>query len=104
MKNFIWVNVMEKTSLTVILNECFEKEENCAILHLADSSDLLLFDKPSFFNLHMEAILESKYDDNIIIEKCMIPFSSVLYVTVISRENLKIVHDYEHQRHHMMMF
>lgn len=85
---------MDKNNLNIVLNEHLMKEENCAFLHLSNNSELLIFEKPHFFNLMMEVEIKHEYGSESIVEKCYIPYSSVVYVTMSNKDNLKIVSDY----------
>ena len=79
---------MDKTSLVLKMNECFAEEGCCVILHFIDGSDLLVRKKPIFNNLAMEVPLEYIYDNEQIVEKCFIPYTSILYITITSVDNL----------------
>ena len=82
---------MDKQSLILILDECFEEEGNVAILHFNDGSELLINSKPRNFNSHM--IVDSSYSVGMetINEQFIIPFISVLYITLSNVENLRIL-------------
>ena len=75
----------------VVLNECFDVEGNVAILHFNDGSELMIDNKPHFFNSHMG--VDSSYDvyGETVDEQFIIPFSSVLYITLSNVRNLKIL-------------
>jgi len=82
---------MDKTSFILVCNENFNKEGTCMILHFIDGSNLLINKKPIFFNLHMEIKIEFNVEDEVVMEKCIVPFSSIMYVTVTSNKNLKLI-------------
>jgi len=87
---------MDKANLQLVLRESYEKnDEACVILHFMDGSELLINQLPSFFSLHMLVNLEYFCDEHKIVESVIIPYSCVLYLTVTSKENLKIINDFE---------
>lgn len=87
---------MDKQTLMVICNECFDVKGNCAYLHFVDGSNLLIKDKPQFFSVHMQ--VRNTYELNLkeINELICIPYSSVIYVTLTTIENINAVNDYYH--------
>ena len=83
---------MEKQSLILVLNGCFNEEGNFAILHFVDGSELIVDNKPQYFSSHMK--IEISYDVNregTVNEEFVIPFSSVLYITLSNVKNLDIL-------------
>ena len=85
---------MDKNNLSIVLNEHLINEENCAFLHLSNNSELLIFEKPHFFNLMVEVEVKHEYGSDCVIEKCYIPYNSILYVTLTNINNLNIVSNY----------
>lgn len=84
---------MDKTSLMVILNECFEKEGNSAYLHFVDGSNLFINSLPSFFESHVRVISKYEINGKIISETVCIPYGVVMYITLTNSDNLKIIRE-----------
>lgn len=84
---------MDKNSLTIILNECFEKEGNCAYLHFVDGSNLLINVLPTFFNTHFSVVNEYEINANKCREVVCIPYASVIYITLTHADNLKVIYE-----------
>ena len=82
---------MDKQNLIMVLEECFKEEGNCAILHFLDGSQLLIDKKPKHFSSHMSVNVSYDVNTETIIEQFIIPYSSVLYVTLSNVENLRIL-------------
>lgn len=90
---------MDKGNLQIVLRESFEKDNGvCVIFHFIDGSELLINQLPFFFNLHMLVDLEYFCDEQKIVESVVIPYSSVLYLSITSNENLKIINDFEFKK------
>ena len=84
---------MEKTSVISIVEKCFEKEGNCIVFSLIDGSEVLINEKPSYFNLHLSANARNNYNGKTVCEVYNIPFSSILYITETNVRNLRIVQE-----------
>lgn len=82
---------MDKGSLIVILNECFQTEDSAAYLHLIDGSILLVTKSPKFFNTNFRIIKEYDINEKTINEEIYVPYSSVNYITLTNFKNLEIV-------------
>ena len=91
---------MDKNSLILILKEHFQgegSEGNGAYLNFVDGTNLLIAGFPSFFSSHF--VVENKYALNgeEICETVCIPYSSVIYLTLVTLDNLKKLYDYENK-------
>ena len=83
---------MLKIDVLLILEQFFDRDEdNCAIIHMNDGSEIIVEKKPSFHSNIMSIILE---DENIekekIIEECHIPYENILYIITTNFENIKL--------------
>ena len=82
---------MDKQNLRIVLEECFKEVGNVAIFHFTDGSELMVDKKPNYFNLHMGIEVKYDMDNETIIEHVIVPYSSVLYITISNTNNLKIL-------------
>lgn len=80
---------MNKNDVRLALNECFEKDGNCAVLYLLDGTSLIIQQKPAFFNVILRIELNFKHGDEIIKETVILPYSSIMYITITSFENME---------------
>lgn len=85
---------MDKNTLIILLNDCFN-EKKCAFLHLNNDSELLVTDKPEYFSLHMGINVEYSLGESNINEVYNIPYSIVSYVRIISVDDLNSISEYE---------
>ena len=83
---------MDKNSLILILKEHFQGEGS-----EGNGANLLIAGFPSFFSSHF--VVENKYALNgeEICETVCIPYSSVIYLTLVTLDNLKKLYDYENK-------
>ena len=88
---------MDKSSLQIILNECFVVEGNCAYLHFNDGNSLLVWFLPKFHQSHI--VVEHRYNLDVdeISEFIYIPYVSISYVTVTTVENVNKVSAFYNQ-------
>lgn len=82
---------MDKQNLIIVLEECFNEVGNIAILHFNDGSELMVDSKPKHFSSHMKVEINYDLNGENIFEQFIIPYTSVLYVTISSINNLKIL-------------
>ena len=81
---------MNKTEVITILKDCFKIEGNCVFLHFIDGSELLVQSEPTFFSSNMSVDIEYNNEKSFV-EKCYIPYNSILYITVTTIENVKFM-------------
>lgn len=88
---------MDKNSIMIILKDYLEEDDdNCAILHFNDGSELLIYNVPTFFNLIMSVKVYREFGEDKIEEKIHIPYSSIIYITTSNSNNLKIAYYYQY--------
>lgn len=89
---------MDKNTAIIILKECFDTEGNCAFLHFTDGSDLLIEKPQQYFDTAMSIESEYTYGDKTVKDVCFIPYSSILYIIVSNKENIRIAQEYNMQQ------
>ena len=82
---------MDKQVLMLVLNECFNEEGNFANLHFMNGSELIVDNRPEYFSSHMKVNSSYELYGETVNEGFIIPYSSVLYVTLSNVENLRIL-------------
>lgn len=85
---------MDKADVILIIDKCLEKEGSCAIIYLTNGVDFLIDTKPSFYNFIMKFPMKFNYEEHEIVETINVSYSSILYITETSIENLKIISEH----------